>query len=105
MTKLDADAISGFSPAISAVMAETGARANVAFHETLLENTRVRGVTSEYEEFSGYAAQVRELRRQHRGLQSVEAAVDALDLVVALGQAAVAREHRHAARQFGARFG
>ena len=57
VTKLDADAISGFSPAISAVMAETGARANVAFHDTLLDNTRVRGVSSEYEEFSGYAAE------------------------------------------------
>ena len=50
------DAISDFSPAISAVMAETGARANVTFRDALLENTRVRGVTSEYEEFSGYAA-------------------------------------------------
>jgi putative ABC transport system permease protein len=57
VTKLDADAISGFSPAISAVMAETGDQANVSFRETLLENTRVRGVTSEYEEFSGYAAE------------------------------------------------
>jgi len=56
VTKLDADAISDFSPAISAVMAETGARANVTFRDALLENTRVRGVTSEYEEFSGYAA-------------------------------------------------
>jgi len=58
VTKLDADAISDFSPAISAVMAETGARANVTFRDALLENTRVRGVTSEYEDFSGYAAEV-----------------------------------------------
>jgi putative ABC transport system permease protein len=57
VTKLDADAISDFSPAIAAVMAETGARANITFHDTMLENTRVRGVTAEYDEFSGYAAE------------------------------------------------
>ena len=57
VTRLDAEAISDFSPAISAVMAEAGAGANITFHDTMLENTRVRGVTSEYEEFSGYAAE------------------------------------------------
>jgi putative ABC transport system permease protein len=58
VTMLDARAIDGFSDSISAVMAEIGARANLTFHDTLLENTRVRGVSPEFEEFSGYAAEV-----------------------------------------------
>jgi putative ABC transport system permease protein len=58
VTMLDARAIDGFSDSISAVMAEIGARANLTFRDTLLENTRVRGVSPEFEEFSGYAAEV-----------------------------------------------
>ncbi len=58
VTMLDARAIDGFSDSISAVMAEIGANANLTFHDTLLENTRVRGVSAEFEEFSGYAAEL-----------------------------------------------
>ncbi len=58
VTMLDARAIDGFSDSISAVMAEIGARANLTFRDTLLENTRVRGVSPEFEEFSGYAAEL-----------------------------------------------
>ena len=43
VTMLDARAIDGFSDSISAVMAEIGARANLTFRDTLLENTRVVG--------------------------------------------------------------
>ena len=57
VTMLDARAIAGFSPSISAVMAEAGSGANITYLETTLENTRVRGVSTEYEEFSGYAAE------------------------------------------------
>jgi putative ABC transport system permease protein len=57
VTLLDAEAIRGFSPSIGSVMAEAGSGANVTYRDTTLENTRVRGVTAEYEEFSGYAAE------------------------------------------------
>ncbi len=57
VTMLDAKAIADFSPAISAVMAEAGSGASITYLETTLENTRVRGVSTEYEEFSGYAAE------------------------------------------------
>ena len=43
---------------IRAVMAEAGSRANVAYKDELLENTRVRGVSAEYDEFSGYATEL-----------------------------------------------
>lgn len=58
VTLLEARAIERFNPdVIDAVMAEVGSGANIAFGDTLLENTRVRGVSSSYEEFSGYAAE------------------------------------------------
>jgi putative ABC transport system permease protein len=58
VTMLDAKAIEGFDPQlIDAVMAESYARANVAFGDEMLEGTQVRGVTADYEEFSGYAAE------------------------------------------------
>jgi len=57
VTLLDARAIDRFSPSIDAVMAEAGANANITFRETTLEFTRVRGVTAEYDQFSGYAAE------------------------------------------------
>ena len=57
VTLLDARAIDRFSPSIDAVMAEAGASANITFRETTLEFTRVRGVTAEYDQFSGYAAE------------------------------------------------
>jgi putative ABC transport system permease protein len=56
VTLLDARAIDGFSPLIEEVMAEAGSNAKVSFRDVTLESTRVRGVSEEYEEFSGYAA-------------------------------------------------
>jgi putative ABC transport system permease protein len=57
VTMLDARAIERFNPdVIKAVMAEVGAGANLAFADNTLENTRVRGVSPSYEEFSGYTA-------------------------------------------------
>jgi putative ABC transport system permease protein len=56
VTLLDARAIDGFSPLIAEVMAEAGSGARVSFRDVTLESTRVRGVSEEYEEFSGYAA-------------------------------------------------
>jgi putative ABC transport system permease protein len=38
-------------------MAEAASNARINFRETTIDNTRIRGVTSEYEEFSGYAAE------------------------------------------------
>jgi putative ABC transport system permease protein len=58
VTLLDARAVQSFSPLIAAVMAEAGASANVAYRDVLLENTRVRGVSATYEEFSGYSAEL-----------------------------------------------
>jgi putative ABC transport system permease protein len=57
VTLLDAKAVEGFSPLIGPVMAGAGARANVTFRETTIENTRVRGVLAEYDQFSGYEAE------------------------------------------------
>ena len=57
VTMLDARAIERFNPeVIKAVMAEVGAGANLTFADNTLENTRVRGVSPSYEEFSGYTA-------------------------------------------------
>ena len=57
VTMLDARAIENFdSQLIDAVMAESYARANVTFGDEMLEATQVRGVSADYEEFSGYAA-------------------------------------------------
>lgn len=57
VTMLDARAIERFNPdVINAVMAEVGSGASLAYADVTLENTRVRGVSSSYEAFSGYAA-------------------------------------------------
>ena len=56
ITMLDAHAVASFDPVIDAVMAESGANANITFGDVLLENTRVRGVSESYEDFSGYEA-------------------------------------------------
>ena len=57
VTMLDARAIESFDPQlIDAVMAESYARANITFGDETLEGTQVRGVSADYEEFSGYAA-------------------------------------------------
>ena len=59
VTMLDARAIETFDPGlIDAVMAEVGAGANVSWGTETLENTRVRGVTADYDDFSGYAAEI-----------------------------------------------
>jgi putative ABC transport system permease protein len=58
VTMLDARAIESFDPQlIDAVMAESYARANITFGDETLEGTQVRGVSADYEEFSGYAAE------------------------------------------------
>jgi len=58
VTMLDARAIEAFDPQlIDAVMAESYARANITFGDEMLEGTQVRGVSADYEEFSGYAAE------------------------------------------------
>jgi putative ABC transport system permease protein len=58
VTMLDARAIESFdSQLIDAVMAESYARANITFGDETLEGTQVRGVSADYEEFSGYAAE------------------------------------------------
>jgi putative ABC transport system permease protein len=56
VTMRDAKAVATFSPVIDAVMAESGDGANITFSDVLLENTRVRGVSETYEEFSAYEA-------------------------------------------------
>jgi putative ABC transport system permease protein len=58
ITLADMRAIDGFSGNVSAIMAETRSGANVTFGETTLEGTQVRGVSSEYAEFSGFNAAV-----------------------------------------------
>jgi putative ABC transport system permease protein len=54
VTLNDMRAIDSFSERIDSVMAESGAGATISFDETVLENTRVRGVSPDYAEFSGY---------------------------------------------------
>jgi putative ABC transport system permease protein len=58
VTLTDARALREFGGEIDAVMAEAGAGATVTFQDMTLENTRVRGVSAEYEEFSGYVAEL-----------------------------------------------
>jgi putative ABC transport system permease protein len=52
----DAKAVREFGGTIDAVMAESGAGANLTWHDNTLENTRIRGVSPEYDMFSGYNA-------------------------------------------------
>jgi putative ABC transport system permease protein len=56
VTVRDVRAVESFSDTISAVMAEAGARANISYKDVILESTRVRGVSSGYEEFNTYSA-------------------------------------------------
>jgi putative ABC transport system permease protein len=55
ITVQDLRALRGFSPLFDAVMAESQAEAPVAFRDVSLENVRVRGVSADYQEFSGYS--------------------------------------------------
>lgn len=48
--------VRGYSDLFSAVMAESGTQANIAYRDTELENVRVRGVSAEYQQFSAYEA-------------------------------------------------
>jgi putative ABC transport system permease protein len=56
VTLADARALRDFGGEIDSVMAESGSTANLVYHDVELENTRVRGVSAEYEDFSGYVA-------------------------------------------------
>ena len=56
VTVRDVRAVESFSDTITAVMAEAGARANISYKDVILESTRVRGVSSGYEEFNTYSA-------------------------------------------------
>jgi putative ABC transport system permease protein len=54
VTLVDLRAIRGASELFDAVMAESATNANIAHRDITLENVRVRGVSAEYQEFSGY---------------------------------------------------
>jgi putative ABC transport system permease protein len=58
ITFADLRAIRQFSPLFDAVMAESGTQTDIAYRDITLENVRVRGVSSEYQEFSGYSAEL-----------------------------------------------
>ncbi len=58
VTMVDARAVQQFSPVIDAVMAESGSNANITYQDVLLENTRVRGVSANYDQFSNYNAEL-----------------------------------------------
>ena len=55
ITFADLRALQGSSPYISAVMAESGTQTSVAYRDVNLETVRVRGVSADYLEFSGYS--------------------------------------------------
>jgi len=55
ITFADLRALQGSSPYISAVMAESGTQTSVAHRDVNLETVRVRGVSADYLEFSGYS--------------------------------------------------
>jgi putative ABC transport system permease protein len=57
ITQADLRAVRRFSPLFAAVMAESGTATNIAYGTVTLENVRVRGVSSDYQEFSGYTTQ------------------------------------------------
>jgi putative ABC transport system permease protein len=56
ITTADARAVREFSPVIAAVMSESSWQANVSFRDTVVENVSIRGVSAEYDQFSGYNA-------------------------------------------------
>jgi putative ABC transport system permease protein len=58
ITIRDVKAVESFSDTITAVMAESGANANISYKDVLLESTRIRGVSSGYEEFNSYSAAI-----------------------------------------------
>jgi putative ABC transport system permease protein len=54
ITVLEAHAVREASPVITAVLAESFNRSNLAFRETIVESVPIRGVSSEFDQFSGY---------------------------------------------------
>ena len=58
ITQADLRAVSDFSPLFAAVMAESGTQANAAYGTVTLESVRVRGVSADYLDFSGYNAEL-----------------------------------------------
>ena len=56
VTLADMEAVREFSDRVDAVMAEARNRAHLTFGDLTLESTQIRGVSSEFAEFSGYTA-------------------------------------------------
>ncbi len=52
----EARAIRAYGGTIDSVMAESSAAANITWYNNTLDNTRIRGVSGEYDRFSGYNA-------------------------------------------------
>jgi putative ABC transport system permease protein len=57
LTLSDADAIRAFSPTISSVMAQATQRASIAYHDQVVDQVQIQGVTSDYVAFSGFDAE------------------------------------------------
>ncbi|MCX6551695.1 MAG: ABC transporter permease [Acidobacteria bacterium] len=57
LTMRDAEAIRRYSPLVRSVMAESSSSGQVSYREHLLESVNVRGVSSEYVNFSSYNAE------------------------------------------------
>ena len=56
ITKREAQVVRKSDPIISAVLAESSNRANISYRDETIEAVRIRGLSSEYEQFSGYEA-------------------------------------------------
>jgi putative ABC transport system permease protein len=57
VTLTDLRALRDASDRFAAVMAESGTQANLSYRDVTLENVRVRGVSAEYQEFTGYSTE------------------------------------------------
>jgi putative ABC transport system permease protein len=57
ITQQDLRVVREFSPMFAAVMAESGTATSVAYGTVTLDSVRVRGVSADYLEFSGYSTQ------------------------------------------------
>jgi len=58
ITQQDLRAVRDFSPMFAAVMAESGTMTSVAYGTVTLDSVRVRGVSADYLEFSGYSTEL-----------------------------------------------
>ena len=56
ITTADLRAVRDYSPLFAAVMAESGTGAPIAYRDVTLDSVRVRGVSAEYQDFTGYEA-------------------------------------------------